>query len=172
MTYLMWRKKLIRNYKFDENLERFQDIDFHIRILQNGQFKSKKIDKIDNYYRIDQKKRNGTVHSTKVINSLFILLEKYSTDFSENRVAHLAFKKYFYIISRDFIFFNYRNYSRNFRKIFKITKKTNFFDNKDRLIFLVYYFYTLLKAKDKKGLGVHKFRKFSNKYYDNLNHSL
>ena len=35
---VMWRKKLIRNYKFDENLERFQDIDFHIRILQNGQF--------------------------------------------------------------------------------------------------------------------------------------
>src|SRR5690606_38129554 len=48
---VLWKKKSIKDIGFDEDLKRFQDVDFHINILLNKALCCFIINEVDTYYR-------------------------------------------------------------------------------------------------------------------------
>jgi len=89
----LYKKSSIKNCKFDENLKRFQDLSFNIKVLSQ----SKKINiyrdfKIDNYYRDDKQKLLSSNFIKNLYESIFV----------------------FHEIHRDLL--AYKNYRLDFRK--------------------------------------------------------
>jgi len=60
ITSPIWKKSFLisNNLRFDEKLYRYQDVDFHTRVLLYKNIKFKLFDKTDCYYRIEEKSIN------------------------------------------------------------------------------------------------------------------
>jgi glycosyltransferase involved in cell wall biosynthesis len=163
---VLWKREIIAKFSFDETLKRFQDIDFHLKILMYGEYNFLKCNCIDNYYRIEQISKGRDLHFQQiVIDSLFQLMEKLMPEIKKHDIYKKSFKRFFYFISREYIFYRVSNRDRNFKEIFKKAWIYKFFNLMDYFIYMTYYCYTRLNFMNKKGMGNYTFRKFTNKYY-------
>lgn len=163
---VLWRREIIAKFSFDESLSRFQDIDLHLRILMYSDYSFSKSNYIDNYYRKDEFSIGKDLNfQQNVIDSLFQLMDKFMPEIKKNKILEKSFKRFFYLISRDFIFYKVTNRGKNFKKIFQKVKLYNFFNLVDYFIYMMYYCYTRFDFTNRKGFGRYKFRKLTNKYY-------
>lgn len=163
---VLWKREIIARFSFDESLKRFQDIDLHIRILLVNKFSFSKCNCIDNYYRKEEfSKGRLSDFEQNVIDSLFQLMDKLMPEIKKNKIYRKAFKRFFYFISREYLFYKLPNRDKNFKQIFKKVWKHNFFNVVDYFIYLTYYFYLRFDLINRKGFGMYTFRKFTNKYY-------
>ena len=78
ITGPIWKRNFLDdNLNFDERLTRFQDIDFHIRVLLKNNLEYKIISITDCYYRKDcesQKRFLKTTFKNEIIKSYYVLL--------------------------------------------------------------------------------------------------
>lgn len=71
------------NIKHNENLLRFQDVEFNIRLLKIGQAKYKSIDLTDIYYRLDRERINKLSFYKSVNKSFEVYFQSIFSIFSE-----------------------------------------------------------------------------------------
>tara|TARA_R110002049_G_scaffold82349_3_gene209565 strand:+ start:1735 stop:2745 length:1011 start_codon:yes stop_codon:yes gene_type:complete len=165
----LWKREVVKTIAFDEELKRFQDVDFHIRVLLNGSFKFKRLKKIDNYYRWSGKtKQNNKEFNRAVADSFLELLRKLTKTEELSPQHYDALKRFIYVISKDFIYFTEDidlDYARAFNKEIK---QFDFFDLKDRSIFKVMWIYSKFGMYGKGGTGGYRFSKRADAYYDSL----
>ncbi|MDO5986375.1 glycosyltransferase family 2 protein [Flavivirga amylovorans] len=83
---VLWKKETIQDFEFDENLMRLQDIDYHIKILLAKPYNCYRINKIDNYYRLNDKKS----FSEKTVNLNLISL----IEFNQTQLNQLDLEKH------------------------------------------------------------------------------
>lgn len=101
ITSITWKKDfLIKIGKFDENLNRFQDFDLHLRALLNyANIEKYPHDTVDCYYReSDFLKSLSNEKKIIILNSALHLIKKYEE-------IHIDFYKYFY----DYLLKYYEN---------------------------------------------------------------
>ncbi len=166
---VMWTRSFINKISFDETLHRFQDVDFHIRILNLNDFNFKRLKESDNFFRnsTEDKKniKNEYNHNVRVSFEKIILK---SNDWLHTSQRKKAFKRFLYVISRDFIFYNKQTDRELASLFFHKIKQYKLLDFKDLIHFRIMYLYKITNTYNKKGYGVLKFRRYANKYYNNL----
>jgi glycosyltransferase involved in cell wall biosynthesis len=166
---VLWKKNILTDFRYDERLIRFQDVDFHIQVLYRNEFKFMRLYEIDNYYRISAaEKKQDVLFELKLVNSFLLIIDKISELTVKDIKARIVFKRFLYVISRDFIFFNNNTDNQLISLFFQNLKQYKLLDFRDFILFRIMFFYKITKLYNKKGFGVFKFRKFTNHYYNNL----
>ncbi|WP_405199463.1 glycosyltransferase family 2 protein [Christiangramia sp. LLG6405-1] len=120
---VIWRRKVLQKFSFDEHLQRLQDIDFHISILNFGEYSFERINKIDSFYRINNGIRND-VYLNQVITSFIHFFKKvYSSSLIKYEENFRDFVVFF--LSR-FLYPNDTKYYKQIRFVEKeLLKKAN-----------------------------------------------
>tara|TARA_R110000850_G_scaffold25797_1_gene74156 strand:- start:8694 stop:9710 length:1017 start_codon:yes stop_codon:yes gene_type:complete len=164
---VFWRKSILKDYRFDESLHRLQDVDFHIQILSFNEFNFKRVYEIDSYYRYSaDEKKEGNEYDIKLIKSFLLFIDKNANILKEDKEIRIAFKRFLYVISRDFIFYNPYSNQESVRTFFEKISKNNLLDFKDILLFRIMHIYKITNLYNKKGFGVLRFRKYANDYFN------
>ncbi|TYB80170.1 glycosyltransferase family 2 protein [Bizionia saleffrena] len=160
---VLWKKSIIKNIRFDEQLLRFQDLDFHIQILLQENLNCMRLNEIDNYYRSELNTKNTKAFNIKVIESFTVFLEKYLIKHLLNNEQKQHFRTFIILFLTKFIYpFQFEAKKAN-DKIDEILKKSQLFNSKELKYLLVYKFIYKIKLNKVKGIGVHKLTKLLKK---------
>lgn len=166
---VLWKKKILIMFSFDESLQRFQDVDFHIQILYGQEFKFERLYEIDNYYRDSSgEKKEGNDYEVKLVQSFLILIDKLALQIQKDFKMKKYFKRFLYLISRDFIFFSNHSDQKIVAQFNRKMNEYSLLGFRDRIHFKIMYLYKISNLYNKKGFGVLRFRKYANKYYNKL----
>ncbi|TDY11776.1 glycosyltransferase family 2 protein [Meridianimaribacter flavus] len=163
-----WDKRVLKEIWFNEGLQRFQDVDFHIRVLMKDKVVIKRQFKTDTLYRHSkaEKDLDITTYNQKVVDSYEMMIRN-ATEWALTRLQKQAFKRYCYIIYRDFIFTRAYKSLTQLHLISAIFKVVGF-SVWDCFYFYGMAFYAITGLSSKKGTGSHRFIQKANRYFDNL----
>lgn len=157
-----YKREILDSCRFDEDLDRFQDVSFNIKVL--SQFSSLNIlrdFKIDTCFRVDNDKLQLEGFMEKVFKSL-VKFNKIHIDLivnSEYR-RNLQLFNYHFFTKYLILFFNNNKSASNFVLTSSIRSKLFNFKQKTALILLFIYINTGLIIKT--GVGADRFRKYFN----------
>lgn len=160
-----YKREILNSVQFDEDLERFQDVSFNIKVL--SQFNPLNLSrdfKIDSNFRIDESKLKIKGHIELVLKTLIKFNEKHVSLFvnSEYR-RNLQLYNYHFFTKYIMLFFNENKKVSNFVLLDSLNSKLFNFRQKISLIGLYIYLNTGLYFK--KGYGANRFRLFFNKSF-------
>ncbi|WP_298556298.1 glycosyltransferase [uncultured Algibacter sp.] len=153
----MWKRSIISEFHFDENLQRFQDVDFHIRILASNKFKFDRLYEIDTYYRIGLNNPKGDLHVKKVLNSFVPFFNKIQplTD-SNPRKKHFRTFVSTFLFSQGFP--NFILFKEEVKAILKIIYKSNTYNLYQKGLVAIESFILDKKLYKIKGIGLYRLR--------------
>lgn len=160
-----YKREILYDVQFDEDLERFQDVSFNIKVL--SQLKSLEVFrdfKIDSNFRIDENKLKINGHIEQVLKTLIKFNRKHVSLFvnSEYR-RNLQLYNYHFFTKYMMLFFHENKEVSNFLLLDSINSRMFTFRQKISLIGLYIYLNTGLYFK--KGYGANRFRLFFNKSF-------
>lgn len=155
----LYSKKLLNICRFDENLSRFQDVSFNIKILSI--FKNIKLlrdFKIDAFYRVDKHKIYNTNFRNKVLHSLLDFYKIHS-DLLNTKEFKPEFRKFNNKIINEFVipFFN-KNKKRS-NQVFLWSIKSGIYNFETKILFLLMMLFMNLGIFKIKGIGMYRFYK-------------
>ncbi|WP_194768002.1 glycosyltransferase family 2 protein [Tamlana sp. I1] len=165
----LWNRHFLTNIFFDEKLKRFQDVDFHIRLLLNNKVVLERLNKIDSYYRnsSDEKKGAIEIYNSKVLESYIEIIKK-AKNWNLDSNQKKAFKRFLYVTFKSFVFHgkqqNFLNYKFLISSINSITK----LKLTEYSFFYLMALYSFLGLTDKKGIGSYKLSQQADIYFNKL----
>ena len=160
---VLWKKEVIRNFKFDEGLKRFQDIDYHITILSKKTYRIKRLNEVDTYYRVEDKKVLNQNHINSVISSLNYFLNKHiQQEYIQNRYPGV-FKNFIIFFLLNYLYPNYKDYMTDIHAIETIIKTAGIFNTKEQYLLKALKLLAANGLKQKKGLGINRVNKLLKK---------
>ncbi|MCZ4318520.1 glycosyltransferase family 2 protein [Aequorivita viscosa] len=153
-----WKREILEKHRFDENLQRLQDVDLHIRILTEP-FVLYRLEEIDNYYRMDHQKNMDPNYINTVINNFQILFNKlmkepYVVDYPQQ------LKRFGFYFLLNFILPNITKYKREFTEIYKLLSEINLLDRREKIILYMLEQLNYSAIGNKKGIGVYRINKY------------
>ncbi|MFA9189983.1 glycosyltransferase family 2 protein [Flavobacterium sp. FZUC8N2.13] len=158
----IWKRSILLKYKFRNELYLLEDVIFHIEILFNTDIKFKRIDEIDNYYRISNwGKNNNSEGVSKIFDSVSFLLKNYNEQISEDSFLEKKFRRFVKIIYLIIIKSNKTSMEK--KKLLNYLKTYNYISSKENFLFKVYAIIYKLKLNNKKDIGMYKLMNFLNK---------
>lgn len=153
----MWKRSIIKEFPFDENLQRFQDVDLHIRILASNKFKFARLYEVDTYYRIESNNVKDAAHIKKVLNSFVLLFNK-----SQILMNTITRKKHFRVfvstILYSYYFPNYVLFKKEVNDIIKIISRSNVYNFYQKKLLSFESLILEKKANKIKYIGVYRLR--------------
>lgn len=160
---ILWKKNVLKDVKFDENLKRLQDVDFHISILSKKKYNIIRLNKIDTYYRVQDNKVSSKNHIKNVILSLNYFLKKHiKQDYVQKKYLN-NFKNFILFFLVNYLYPNYRVYKTQVKEIENIIKESKIFSTKELYLLKVKKVLIANGLKNKKGLGINKLNKLITK---------
>lgn len=160
-----YKRSILHICKFDEDIERFQDVSFNIKVLNEiYSLKLLRDFKIDTYHRIDKNKLQLKGYVQIVLETLM--------KFNKNQIILISNIEYkrslqlynYYFIQKILIpFFNKNKRISNMFIISTFNSKLFIAQQKMAMIFL--FLYLNLGLLSKKGVGVDRFRKYLSKSF-------
>ena len=156
---VLWKRETIKNVKFNEQLLRFQDIDFHVNVLLSKNLTSYRLKEIDTFYRVDEDK----MYEEKFIDIVLSALVQFN-DLHKDLIKKLDYKNCLRVFNGKIIFeyvipFFYQNKKTSNKLIlFYITSKM--YNPIQRLNFLVLFFLLNTSLFKIKGIGMYRFLSF------------
>lgn len=158
----IWKKSTLLNNKFRNELHLLEDVVFHIEILFIKKIKFKRINLIDNYYRIPSWGRTNNSESVdRIFQSVSFLLKNYNYKINQNNVLRKNFPRFIKIIYSIIIKSNKSNSEKE--KMLRDLIKYNYISREEILLFKVYSIIYKFKFNEVKGIGVYKLLNFLNK---------
>lgn len=157
-----YKREILNSVQFDEDLERFQDVSFNIKVL--SQFHSLIVlrdFKIDSCFRIDENKLKIKGYIGQVLKTL-VKFNKKHLNLLENSEYRRNLQLYNYHFCTKYIILYFNEYRRvsNWVLFNSFNSKLFTFRQKNSLIGLYVYLNTGLYFK--KGYGANRFRIFFN----------
>ena len=157
----IWTRNIVEHYKFNEGMQRLQDVDFHIRVMLNTSVKMERIDIIDNYHRYSKiRKQEDESFRFRVTNSFMTLLETNKNALMNNIKYKTSFKKFCMIMARAYL---YQDFERNKSEILKfeqIIKEVGLLSFNENVLFSVQKKLMKHKLDKKKGLGMYRLMQY------------
>ena len=136
-TSPIYKRKFIIKNKFDESLLRYQDYEFHIRLLLNKDVSFYCIDNVDNFYRklsVDTLKSNQDF-SNKLLISFLLVYKSIINEIRNNKEYKDCFKIY---VKKNMINVLYQNislYSKRIEIFHRNLIKDNMFSYLEVILF-------------------------------------
>lgn len=156
---VLWKKKIIKDFKFDENLMRLQDLDYHISILSNKAYNIYRLNEVDNYYRVEDEKPSIESYITIVMDNLNYFLEKYiKQDYIQNKYSK-NFKNLILFFLVNYLYPNYKKHKLKISTTEDIIKDSKLFSSKELYLLKIKKKIITGGLINKKGLGINKFNK-------------
>jgi len=166
---VLWKRNIIQKFSFDEKLGRFQDVDFHIRVLLSKKITFDRIQKIDTYYRqAGDQKTNNPIFNKVVVDGLIALMIKLCKNQLLKARHFNALKRLLFTMSRDFVYFTTPRNIENTKLFISEFQNCKFVNFKERIIFKTMWWYVKYNCYNRKGFGFFRFRKFANAYFDKV----
>lgn len=167
VTSVLWeRDVLIQLNGFDENLQRLEDPDLHLRAFYSGfEYKCDSVSSPDCYYRMDetyQEKFKDSSLLTKICDSFLYFTDKHMLLLRKNTILDSdqktkALKKWGLYFFREY-FLKLNKFSM-YSKFFKMERKAGFLSGKERWQGKLMALYNLSGASNIKGLGYYRLQK-------------
>ncbi|MFD1163095.1 glycosyltransferase family 2 protein [Hwangdonia seohaensis] len=156
---VLWKRELINNFQFDENLMRFQDLDYHISILSNKKYNLTRLNYVDTYYRVEDEKVLSENYIATVINSLNYFLKKHiNQDYIQKKYPN-SFKNFILFFLVNYLYPNYKNHKSEIHKIEDIIKDSKLFSSKESYLLKIKKALITKDLVNKKGFGINRFNK-------------
>ena len=155
----LWKKEIVLKHPFDEGLQRFQDIDFHISVLKTP-CKMVRFKIIDNYYRNYKDKDKNKGHIKTVLDNLLVFYNKHLPFVLTTKTYQDAFKAFNYYFMQQYIFPNYKTFNLESKTLLRIYLKTHLFSHKEKRIISMQVLLIRTGLIKLKYLGVHSFNQF------------
>ncbi|MBJ2126427.1 glycosyltransferase family 2 protein [Flavobacterium sp. IB48] len=154
----LYKKSCIRNCKFDENLKRFQDVSFNVKVLsQTNQLKLYRDFKIDTYYRVDESKVLNNNFISNVLESLVIFYDIHSDLLTKQN--YLAdFRKFSCKIILEFAIPHFDKNKKEVNLLFKWFLRSDLYSFKQKTCLLNLMLLLNTRLFSIKGVGMNKFR--------------
>ena len=161
----IYSREIVDEHKFDEALTRLQDVDFHIRILLDTKTKVKRIDKVDNFYRVGvsnpfYKKKN---YKILVAQNYFIIFKKISFLIKDDLDLKKSFSVFIKKMLLEFFYTEVRVLKKEIKYMIRTSYQLNIFSLNQYLtsyLFLLIEYYNLVEFK---GIGIYYVRKYLKK---------
>lgn len=159
----LYKRKLFEKCSFDENLQRFQDVSFNIKVLSSfTEMKILRNFKIDSWYRVEDQIQIKKELLKVVIKSL-VKFNKIHADLTKNILYKRDLKKFnVKIFNRHFL----HKISENRKEILQLVfsyVKGNIFSNKEKRYLMGCFFLYSTGIINIKGIGMYRFIKGYNK---------
>ncbi|KAF2513554.1 glycosyltransferase family 2 protein [Flavobacterium foetidum] len=154
----LYKKSSIGNCRFDENLKRFQDLSFNIRVLsQSKKVKIHRDFKIDNYYRDDKQKILSPSFIKNIYESLNVF-HQIHRDLLANRNYKLEFRKFNSKIIIQFVMPYFYQNRKESNKFLFWTIKSNIFAANQKLAVIMTMLFLNTGLFKMKGIGMNRLR--------------
>jgi glycosyltransferase involved in cell wall biosynthesis len=154
----LYKRYLLADNKFDENLMRFQDVSFNIKVLSRyDKLKFYRDYKIDTYYRLDESKLLNDSFIRNIFESLVVFYNLHN-DLRNNISYKIDIGKFGskIILLYGMPYFNQSKKEINLFFIWFLKSKMYNFNQKIVLLFLMFFLNSNLFYV--KGIGMNKFR--------------
>lgn len=159
---VLWRKETIDNITFEEELSRFQDLDFHVKVLLNKSLKSIRIPQIDNYYRVDDDKIDQESFRKNTLKALVFFNNSQKKALIKSEYYNWVKIFNFEIISQFYLSYPTTS-SIEIKGFIYWALKSKLYNFKQKAIFrllILMIFFNLFKYKN---IGIYRFNKFFKK---------
>lgn len=156
----MWKREIVENHRFDENLFRMQDIDFHIRILLDKEWNIKRIHQIDNYYRIEDEKLTSPNHIKDVIASFGYFINKYASLLPKKEIQISHLKRFIFYFYTHYLYPNYKANQKQITVIESAISKLKIFSFKEKIFIKLKKKIIIWNLEESKGFGINRINKF------------
>ncbi|QQY80919.1 glycosyltransferase family 2 protein [Tamlana sp. s12] len=156
---VLWKREAIESVKFDECLARFQDDDFHIRVLLNKDLKCYRINIIDSYYRVeDEQVSLSDKYIDEALKDYYKILIKYE---HLNLVLNYntCLKRFNCKVILEFILPFFELNKRRSNKILKYNLKSKLYTLNQKLYIGFLILLLNLELFNIKGIGINTFRR-------------
>jgi glycosyltransferase involved in cell wall biosynthesis len=162
-----YKKSSITNCKFDENLKRFQDLSFNIKVLsQSKEIKIYRDFKIDNYYRQDDEKVLKNNFIGNMLEAL-IVFNNIHLHLISNVNHKEDLRKFNCKIILEFVMPYFEENKKESNAIFKWYLKSKLYSFKQKRFLFSLMFFLNSKLFKIKGIGMNAFRNHLKKVINN-----
>lgn len=162
----LYRRDILSNNCFDENLDRFQDVSFNIKLLsKNNNLKIFRDNKIDSFYRVE-KEKIITAEFLKVLIASLINFNKIHKDLILSDSYNRDFKFYNIHFFNNYFLKNAKEIKRDFLKLVYSYLKENFFTTKEKFLLVAIFIFYITGLNCKKNIGMYSFNKAYNKAFN------
>ncbi len=162
---ITWKREILEKCTFDENLQRLQDVDFHIRVLLYGIYVGKRIYSFDNYYRQDKTKWRKSTHVTQVLHSLKHFLPNLIGEVNDKPELKKPFKKLLYNFIHSYVYPYYSENEKIAGNLEKIILSAGIFSYKEIGLLKLKKIIEVNSLDRVKGLGLYRLNKFIHKSF-------
>jgi len=159
---VLWKRSILKNMRFDEALLRFQDVDFHINVLNNN-FEIIRLKRIDNYYRVDPSKIHNEQHVASVLNNLLVFFNKHIKSISSVNTERLAFQKFINYFLQHYLFPNYHSFKPQVSLLLNAIYTSGLYSNKQLRLIKTQMFLVKTKLNKTKYIGIYSLNNFIKK---------
>ena len=172
----MWDVNIIKQFRFNEDMDRLQDVDFHIRILLSKKLKIKRSNNPDSFYRLPEtKKQNIAGFNYLVLKSFLIFFETNFDTIIIDKTQREVFKLFLFKRGISNLLYNLSAPYAIEQKVKFLERKlndSNFFSYKERLLLQINKYIYMLKLDKVKGIGIHRILKYIGNYFNSLSFKL
>jgi glycosyltransferase involved in cell wall biosynthesis len=163
----LYKRCVFVDCKFDENLNRFQDVSLNIKILSGpNQVKISRNYKIDSYYRVDQDKIIKGNFIGNVLDSLLVFYEIH-LDLLKNKDYASDLRQFSCKIILEFVTPYFNQNKKESNRIFKWSLKSDLYTLNQKAYIYILMFVLNMNLFKVKGVGMNKFRSSFKKALNN-----
>ncbi|TYA56652.1 glycosyltransferase family 2 protein [Formosa maritima] len=163
---VLWQREVVNSNPFDEQLLRFQDIDFHLSVLKN-EYVFERLSVIDNYYRVVPNKIHNKSHILSVLDNLLLFFDKHISEILSKKENKQAFRNFIYYFLENYIFPNYHSFRREIKNLLSRIYKSGLYSQKQLFLIKAQEFLVKTKFHKMKYIGMYRLNKVIKKTLKN-----
>ena len=161
-TAATYKRSYIKQIKFDEDLQRFQDVSFNIKVLSQENVEIIRDYKVDTIYRKEYSRIEDVQFQETILEALIIFLEIHSLNIISKKMRRFL-HIFIYKTLEDFVFLNYKKNKKKSNKVFKYLLKSKIYSFNQRTLLLVKWGILYFDLISLKRIGVYRFEKLFRK---------
>ena len=151
----IWRRSVHDKVQFQADLRLLEDVVFHIEILFLENIKIKRIQVLDNYYRVlPTKKYSFAGQAEEMSKSLLYLLKTYQNKMTQDFILHHRFSRFVKIVYRIVMVGNEQTTVQ--KELYHKALQFNFITKKEQFLFWILSFIYKCRLDSKKNIGMYR----------------
>lgn len=163
----LWKKEVLQKVKWDENLLRLQDVDFHIRVLQHQLFSYEVTNILDfSITKAVSGKINSKKHVDVVLQSLSYFFKKHSPWILKEEKLKEDFKKFVIYFLHKYVYPSQKGHNATAKSLKKEFFNSDLFTKSDKMLLSINKWYQDREALKKRVFLRYRFSKIFKNHFN------